>query len=58
MAVPDVVKRLVYGFAQYESRYTHPGYNETDARRDLIDPLFSALGWDVGGTLHQSSPAS
>ena len=32
-------------------RYNNPRtgrYNETQVRREFIDPLFEALGWDVG----------
>ena len=31
---------------QYES-YKAPSYNETQVRREFIDPLFKALGWDI-----------
>ena len=31
---------------QYES-YKNSEYNETQTRRDFIDPFFKALGWDV-----------
>ncbi len=31
---------------QYDS-YRSPSYNETQLRREFIDPFFKALGWDV-----------
>jgi hypothetical protein len=31
---------------QYES-YKKTVYNETQTRRDFIDPFFKSLGWDV-----------
>ena len=27
--------------------YLQPGYQEAEARKDFIDPLWKALGWDV-----------
>jgi hypothetical protein len=45
----EKVKRLVENFKHNESEYTKngSGYNETEVRRDFIDPFFEALGWDV-----------
>ena len=31
---------------QYDS-YKNSDYNETQTRRDFIDPFFKALGWDI-----------
>ncbi len=31
---------------QYES-YRSPSYNETQLRREFVDPFFKALGWDI-----------
>lgn len=43
------VQRLVDKFAADESHYTDPSgvYKESDTRSEFIDPLLSALGWDV-----------
>ena len=52
MAAPDEVKRLVERFAANAAAYRTPAYNEAQVRVEFIDPLFSALGWDmanVGG---------
>ena len=34
-------------FAMHREAYKSPEYNETQVRRDFIDPMFRALGWDV-----------
>ena len=47
MAAPAVVQELVERFqAQLES-YRAGAYNETQLRREFLDPFFEALGWDV-----------
>jgi predicted type IV restriction endonuclease len=47
MAAPAVVRQLVERFqAQIES-YRAGTYNETQLRREFLDPFFEALGWDV-----------
>ncbi|MBC7234249.1 MAG: Eco57I restriction-modification methylase domain-containing protein, partial [Chloroflexi bacterium] len=45
--VPDVVVELVERFRHNRNYYHRPDYNETQVRREFIDPLFEALGWDV-----------
>ncbi len=47
MPVPDDIKRLVDQFERNHKVYTDPSYNETEVRREFIDPFFSALGWDI-----------
>jgi len=46
MTAPDKIKQLVETFEQniheYQSRK-----NETELRRQFLDPFFTALGWDV-----------
>ncbi len=47
MTAPAVVRELVERFqAQIES-YRAGAYNETQLRREFLDPFFEALGWDV-----------
>jgi len=46
-AAPDAVKRLVERFARNQGAYLNPAYNETQLRREFLDPFFKALGWDV-----------
>jgi hypothetical protein len=45
--VPAEVGGLVERFARNREAYRSAAYNETQARREFIDPLFKALGWDV-----------
>ena len=44
---PQEVRRLVQRFRRNQADYKNPAYNETQVRREFIDPLFKALGWDV-----------
>ena len=44
---PQEVLELVARFAGQGGAYTRQGYNETQVRREFIDPFFIALGWDV-----------
>jgi hypothetical protein len=44
---PTAAKNLVQTFEEYRSAYQSGGYKETEVRREFIDPLFAALGWDV-----------
>jgi len=41
--IADLVER----FRENEAAYKNPAYNETQTRREFIDPFFKALGWDV-----------
>lgn len=47
MKAPDGVLRLIERFDQHLNEYRSPHYNETQVRRDFIDPFFKYLGWDV-----------
>lgn len=39
---------LIERFEKYaDSRYLRPDYQEAEVRKDFIDPMFKALGWDV-----------
>jgi len=44
---PEVVRQLVKRFEGNRESYRAEGYNETRTRREFIDPLFEALGWDM-----------
>ena len=48
----DEIARLVRHFATNLAQYRAPGYKEANARQEFIDPLFSALGWDVSNVQH------
>jgi len=45
--VPSRVVELVETFEQHIEAYRSQQYNETQVRREFIDPFFEALGWDV-----------
>ena len=47
MAAPSKVKELVERFDRNKDVYCGSGFNETQLRREFVDPLFEALGWDV-----------
>ena len=41
--ISDLIERFERNIEAYRS----PAYNETQLRREFIDPFFEALGWDV-----------
>jgi type I restriction-modification system DNA methylase subunit len=41
------ISNLVERFERNIEAYRNPAYNETQLRREFIDPFFEALGWDV-----------
>ena len=45
--VPATILDLVDRFARNREAYRAGQYNETQVRREFIDPLFKALGWDI-----------
>lgn len=47
MDAPDAVKELVERFQRNLDAYRSGRYNETQVRREFVDPFFEALGWDV-----------
>ncbi len=47
MPVPPGIIDLVNRFGEQSESYRSPTYNETQLRREFIDPFFKALGWDV-----------
>jgi predicted type IV restriction endonuclease len=48
MSAPETIYQLVETFAGNIDAYKKGAYNETQVRREFIDPFFEALGWDVG----------
>ena len=44
---PDTIKRLIERFNQQSDQIRSPDYNETLIRIDFINPLMTALGWDI-----------
>ena len=47
MPAPQQVIDRVNLFSQFIDQYRSGQYNETQLRREFLDPLFEALGWDV-----------
>jgi len=47
MVAPAVISKLVKRFTEQRDVYLSGTYNETQVRRDFIDPFFKALGWDI-----------
>jgi len=50
MKAPQEILDLVARFDQNFEAYQSGKYNETQLRREFIDPFFKALGWDVENT--------
>lgn len=50
MPAPKEILKLVERFHQHQDAYTSGQYNETQVRREFIDPFFKILGWDVDNT--------
>ena len=47
MTPPVIIDELVARFRANLDSYKRGAYNETQVRREFIDPFFEALGWDV-----------
>src|SRR5216117_2874200 len=47
MAVPAEIRELTERFERNKDAYRSPQYNETQVRREFLDPFFKALGWDI-----------
>ena len=47
MSIPDKVLQLIERFERNRQAYLSGQYNETQLRREFIDPFFETLGWDV-----------
>lgn len=45
--VPQIIHDLVERFERNFEAYKSGSYNETQVRREFIDPFFEALGWDI-----------
>jgi hypothetical protein len=57
MEIPASVLQLIERFEEHGDEYRAQKYNETQLRRDFLDPFFAALGWDmtnVSGTSEQA----
>ncbi len=47
MPAPQIILDLIERFERNLDAYKSGAYNETQVRREFIDPFFEALGWDV-----------
>jgi predicted type IV restriction endonuclease len=47
MPAPQIILDLIERFERNSDAYKSGAYNETQVRREFIDPFFEALGWDV-----------
>jgi type I restriction-modification system DNA methylase subunit len=47
MGLPKEIADLIERFDRNRESYLSGQYNETQLRREFLDPFFSALGWDV-----------
>ncbi len=47
MTAPETIRQLVTRFDEHRESYRSGKYNETQLRREFLDPFFEALGWDV-----------
>jgi len=47
MPVPTELLDLIARFDLHRDAYRSGAYNETQLRREFIDPFFKALGWDI-----------
>jgi len=47
MPTPPVIADLVERFEQQGDAYKSGQYNEAQLRKEFIDPMFKALGWDM-----------
>ncbi len=47
MTTPQEIIELVERFERNRDDYKSGKYNETQVRREFVDPFFKALGWDV-----------
>lgn len=47
MGAPREIIDLMDRFRKHAEAYRSSSYNETQVRREFVDPFFHALGWDV-----------
>ena len=47
MPIPSRLLDLIDTFGRNLDSYLDPDYKETELRREFLDPLFTALGWDM-----------
>jgi type I restriction-modification system DNA methylase subunit len=50
MPAPDSVLKLCETFADHRDHFRSGNYNEFQLRKQFLDPLFEALGWDMANS--------
>jgi hypothetical protein len=50
MPIPPSITDRIALFSRNEADHTSPDYKEARLRLEFLDPLFTALGWDVNNT--------
>jgi hypothetical protein len=53
---PPQVLELIQRFDRNREAYRSPHYNETQLRREFLDPFFKALGWDIDNERGYAEP--
>ncbi|HRU80512.1 MAG TPA: TaqI-like C-terminal specificity domain-containing protein [Methanolinea sp.] len=48
--VPEAILKLVEKYEFHQAAYRRGQFNETQLRREFVDPFFKSLGWDVDNT--------
>ncbi|MCK9374666.1 MAG: N-6 DNA methylase [Syntrophobacterales bacterium] len=56
IAVPEKILELIERFHRNLGAYRQAAYNETQLRREFLDPFFKALGWDVDNERGYAEP--
>src|SRR2546421_9061480 len=56
MSVPKEILDLVERFERQLDAYKFGQYNETQLRREFLDPFFKALGWDIDNEQGYAEP--
>jgi len=54
MNTTDIIEDLVKRFDEHHDAYVSGKYNETQLRREFLDPFFESLGWDVANKMGRS----
>ena len=57
MPAPSKILELVNRFQEHHAAYSSGKYNETQLRRDFLDPFFAGLGWDMNNANSTSEEA-
>jgi hypothetical protein len=56
MEPPSAIIELIERFERNRKAYLSGVYNETQLRREFVDPLFETLGWDMFNKLGYAEP--